>query len=88
MAVANATKAHVVRIGNSRGIRIPKVLLEQLEIGDEVEMSVRRGGLTIRPARRPREGWADAFRQMAARDDDRLLDQPAPTKWQAKEWEW
>ncbi len=86
--MANATKAHVVRIGNSRGIRIPKVLLEQLEIGDEVEMSVRRGGLTIRPARRPREGWADAFRQMAAHRDDRLLDQPAPTKWQAKEWEW
>ena len=85
--MANATKAHVVRIGNSRGIRIPKVLLEQLEIGDEVEMSVRRGGLIIRPARRPREGWADAFRQMAAHGDDRLLDQPAPTKWQAKEWE-
>ena len=86
--MAKATKAHVVRIGNSRGIRIPKVLLEQLEIGDEVEMSVRRDGLTIRPARRPREGWADAFRQMAAHSDDRLLDQPAPTKWQAKEWEW
>lgn len=86
--MAHATKAHVVRIGNSRGIRIPKVLLEQLEIGDEVEMSVRRGGLTIRPARRPREGWADAFRQMAAHGDDSLLDQPAPTKWQAKEWEW
>ncbi|HTD46993.1 MAG TPA: AbrB/MazE/SpoVT family DNA-binding domain-containing protein [bacterium] len=88
MKVVNATKARVVRIGNSRGIRIPKVLLEQLEIGEEVEMSVHRGGLTIRSARRPREGWADAFRQMAVHGDDRLLDQPALTKWQAKEWEW
>lgn len=86
--MGNAVKARVVRIGNSRGIRIPKVWLEQLKIGEEVELSVQKGGLTIRPARRPREGWAEAFRQMAAHGDDRLLDQPTPTKWQVEEWEW
>lgn len=88
MKVGNAVKARVVRIGNSRGIRIPKVWLDQLNIGEEVELSVQKNGLTIRPARRPREGWAEAFRQMAAHGDDRLLDQPAPTRWQVEEWEW
>lgn len=86
--VSTAVKARVVRIGNSRGIRIPKVWLEQLEIGEEVELSVHKDRLTIRPARRPRQGWAEAFRRMAAQGDDRLLDQPTPTRWQAHEWEW
>lgn len=86
--MAKAMKARVVRIGNSRGIRIPKVLLDQLGIGDDVELSVRGDGLTIRPGRRPREGWAEAFRQMAAHGDDRILDLPTPTKWDVKEWEW
>lgn len=86
--MGNAVKARVVRIGNSRGIRIPKVWLDQLNIGEEVELSVQKDGLTIRPARQPREGWAEAFRQMTAQGDDRLLDQPAPTRWQAEEWEW
>ena len=86
--VTNAVKTRVIRIGNSRGIRIPKVWLDQLKIGGEVELSVEKDGLTIRPAPRPREGWADAFRQMAAKGDGRLLDQRTTTKWQAEEWEW
>ena len=86
--MTNVVKARVVRIGNSRGIRIPKVWLEHLRLGEEVELSVEKNALTIRPARRAREGWADAFRQMAAKGDDRLLDQPTSTKWQTEEWEW
>lgn len=84
----NALKTRVVRIGNSRGVRIPKVWLKQLNIGEEVELSVRRDELTVRPARRPREGWAEAFRQMAVRGDDRLLDEVTPTKWDVESWEW
>lgn len=86
--MSNAVKARVVRIGNSRGIRIPKVWLEQLSIGEEVELSVERDKMTVRPARRAREGWAEAFRQMSARGEDRLLDEPTPTKWQDEEWDW
>ncbi len=86
--MSNAVKARVVRIGNSRGIRIPKIWLEQLRIGEDVELSVQKDKLTIRPARRARQGWAEAFREMAARGDDHLLDQPTPTRWQAEEWEW
>jgi antitoxin MazE len=81
-------RARVVRIGNSRGIRIPKVWLEQLGLTDEVEMAVHKDGLLIRRPTRSREGWAQAFQAMAAHKDDRLLDKPAVGRWDAEEWEW
>ncbi len=84
----NVVKARVVRIGNSRGIRIPKVWVQQLGLGEEVELAVQGDRLVVRPARRPREGWQEAFRTMAAYRDDRLLDAPLPTKWDKKEWRW
>jgi antitoxin MazE len=81
-------RARVVRIGNSRGIRIPKVWLEQLNLGDEVELAVREGTLVVRRAHSPREGWSQAFQAMAARHDDSLYDEPRPTQWDDKEWRW
>jgi len=84
----NTVKANVVRIGNSRGIRIPKVWLRQLELGDEVELAIRQGTLLVRRARASREGWSEAFRRMAANQDDRLVDKPVATTWDRQEWEW
>ena len=81
-------RARVVRIGNSRGIRIPKVWLEQLGLRDEVEMAVHKDGLVIRRPSRPRQGWAQAFQAMAAGKDDALLDKSTATRWDAEEWEW
>jgi antitoxin MazE len=83
-------KTRIVRIGNSQGIRIPKPLLEQTGLSGEVDLSVRSASLVIRPARRPRTGWAAAFREMAKRGDDALLDEGAPllTAWDEDEWEW
>ena len=83
-------RASIVRIGNSRGIRIPKSLLEQCRLGSSVELEVQDGQLVVRPADRPRAGWDDAFRAMAAQGDDALLDQESlpGTAWDAKEWEW
>jgi antitoxin MazE len=85
-----AMKTRIVRIGNSQGIRIPKPLLEQTGLRDEVEVSVQDDALIIRPARKPRAGWADAFREMARRGDDALLDDvpPSLTSWDEDEWEW
>ena len=71
-------KARIVRIGNSQGIRIPKPLLDQTGLSGEVEISAQDDTLIIRPARRPREGWAASFREMARRGDDALLDGDAP----------
>jgi antitoxin MazE len=85
-----AMRTRIVRIGNSQGIRIPKPLLEQTGLRDEVEVSVQDDALIIRPARKPRAGWADAFREMARRGDDALLDDvpPSLTSWDEDEWEW
>ena len=67
-------KSHIVQIGNSRGIRLPKVLLEESQLADEVELQAEPGRIVIRRGDRPRAGWAAAARKMRERDEDRLLD--------------
>jgi antitoxin MazE len=82
-------KTSLIAIGNSRGVRIPKPLIEQCGLEGEIEMAVRRDEIVIRSARHPREGWAEACRRMSANKDDVLLDGNAPaTKWDLEEWEW
>jgi len=72
----------------SRGIRIPKTLIDQVKLGNEVEIVVQRGQLVIRPVSRPRNGWDEQFRAMAEHGDDQLLDKPVPTKWDRSDWVW
>ncbi len=81
-------KATLVKIGNSRGVRIPKAIIEQIGMSDEIEMEVRGLQLVIRAANHPRAGWDEAFASMAARGDDKPLDPFTPTKWDETEWEW
>jgi antitoxin MazE len=83
-----ATKTRIVRIGNSRGIRVPKTLLDQAQLPDEVELHAEPGRLVVQAARRPRMGWAEAAREMAARGDDRLVDAPAATRFDREERDW
>jgi antitoxin MazE len=82
------TKTRIVRIGNSQGIRIPKPLLEQAQLPDEVELYAEPGRLVVKAARGPRSGWADAARAMHARGEDRLLDEPTATPFDAEQWTW
>ena len=81
-------KTQIVSIGNSRGVRIPKVLLDQADLGTEVVIELRPEGLMIRSAARPRTGWEKAFRAMAAAGDDRLLDGGVATAFDEAEWTW
>lgn len=82
-------KTRIVRIGNSSGVRIPKALLEQSGLEGEVEMTAEDGSLIIRPTRKPRDGWAEAFQEMARRGDDAMLiDSPALSSWDKDEWKW
>jgi antitoxin MazE len=83
-------RTRIVRIGNSRGVRIPKALLEESGLSDEVDISVRDGTLVIAAAGRARQGWDDAFRQMALHGDDELLDADVVTSesFDAESWEW
>ncbi len=81
-------KTRLIRIGNSRGIRLPKTIIEQAGLTEEVELEVRDGAVVIAATARPRSGWADEARKMRAGDDDRLLDPPTPTHFDEKEWTW
>ena len=66
--------ASVVQIGNSRGIRLPKNILRELNIEDEVEMIVHNNALIIKSVeRKPREGWDEAFAKMSKNKADSLL---------------
>ena len=82
-------KTRIVPIGNSQGIRIPKPLLEQTGLSGEVEIRAEDEALVIRPVKGTRAGWAAAFRAMAERGDDALLDEgPGLSDWDEGEWEW
>ncbi|MEO8050001.1 MAG: AbrB/MazE/SpoVT family DNA-binding domain-containing protein [Acidobacteriota bacterium] len=81
-------RANLVQIGNSRGVRIPKAFLEQAGLRDEVDIEVRGSQVVIRPANHARAGWNEAFAAMAARGDDRLLDDVAPSDWDESNWVW
>jgi len=81
-------KARIVRVGNSRGIRLPKALLDQAGLSDDVELVAEPGRIVIAAAVRPRAGWAEAARAMAERGDDALLDPPTPTEFDDAEWAW
>jgi antitoxin MazE len=81
-------RTRLVQIGNSRGVRLPKPLLQEAGLTDEVEIRAREGVIVIQRVGRPREGWAEAARQMRERKDDRLIDEPTATRFDDEEWQW
>ena len=81
-------RASVVWIGNSKGIRIPKPLLEMCHISGEVEIEPKGDSLVIHSIRRsPRAKWEESFRQMHARKEDRLLIRDT-VDLDADDWKW
>ena len=82
-------KVDLVPIGNSKGIRIPRSIIEQCEFGDQVEMRVSKGTLVLAAAGRPREHWDEAFERMAAEgDDDLLVPDAIALVWDEKDCRW
>ena len=83
-------RARVVKIGNSQGIRIPKPLLEQTGIADDVEIEIEKNQIIIRPVSNPRKGWDKAFKAMAEKGDDSLVDEMEDIRhsWDEEEWQW
>lgn len=75
----------VVPIGNSRGIRFPKVILDNLAVKDKMDMQVSEKGIFLTPVKEnPRQGWAKAFSEMHENCDDTLEEIPDS---EAFEWE-
>ena len=82
-------RVELVRIGNSRGIRSPKPLIEQCGFGDAVELRVEHNRLVIAPERAPRKGWKEAFAAAAtATDDPSPFETLPPSEFDGKEWTW
>ena len=84
-------KTRIVKIGNSLGVRIPKVLLEQSRLAEEVEIEAFDRQIVIRAARQPRDGWDVAFQTMTQNSDDTLLDADETnnlSSWDETEWQW
>ena len=80
-------KAQIIQIGNSQGIRIPKILLEDTKITGEVELEVCPEGILIRSIRKPRSGWGEAFKRLSETDDDAAPVGHTST-FDEKEWHW
>ena len=82
-------KTDLVRIGNSRGIRIPKPLIEQCGLGETVELRLENNCLVISPGRQPRQAWEEAFRAAGpSANDELLLAKGQPNNFDREEWEW
>lgn len=84
-------KTKIIRIGNSQGVRIPKPLIEESGITEEIEMILRDDEIVLRSAETTRKDWEESFKRMAEQDDDALLDQKEiekPSEWDEAEWTW
>jgi antitoxin MazE len=81
-------RLELTRIGNSRGIRIPKPLIAQCGLGEVVEVRVTPEGLVIAPHRAPRLGWKQAFAAPHAADREVLLEPASPNAFDARDWKW
>ena len=81
-------RAQIVQIGNSQGLRIPKVLLEESGIRGEVELEICPDGILIRNVSKPRSGWDAEFRLLADHDDDQPAIKHTETWFESKEWQW
>jgi len=84
-------KTKIVKIGNSRGVRIPKSLIDETGLETEVELEIENGQIIIKPISGNRETWGAAFRKMAKNKDDALMDidsSLSKSEWDREEWEW
>jgi len=63
----------IIKIGNSKGLRLPKSVLEKYGIKDKVELVLEEEQIIIRPVETPRKGWSEAFIEMHETGEDDLL---------------
>ncbi len=92
ITIMHPVPAKLVAIGNSRGVRLPKAMIEQAGLGDgaELELEVVDGAIVVRRRRHPRQGWAEAARLLAERGEElppEIRDM-TETEWMRERWRW
>mgnify|MGYP001282856790 CR=1 FL=1 len=63
----------IIKIGNSKGLRLPNSILERYNIKDKVEMILEKGQIILKPISKPRKDWDKAFHKMNANGDNQML---------------
>ena len=63
----------IIKIGNSKGFRLSKTILERYNITDKIELIFEKGQIILRPISKPRKGWDKAFKKMHENADDQLM---------------
>lgn len=63
----------VINIGNSKGIRLSKTILEKYNIRDKIELILEKGYIIIKPKTEPRKDWEKSFKKMHENGDDQML---------------
>jgi len=86
----NSIKVKIIRIGNSKGIRLSKSLIEQYNMKDEVLLEAKKDSIVIRPVENPRANWEKSFEKMRFKGDDALLDEGTElaSDWDQEDWQW
>jgi antitoxin MazE len=81
---------HLIHVGNSLGVRIPKAIIAQMGVDETTPLSLKitREGLLIAPAKHGREGWAEAFQKAEKESPEPLLMGDFANKFDEEEWEW
>ncbi|MDP3929203.1 MAG: AbrB/MazE/SpoVT family DNA-binding domain-containing protein [Bacteroidota bacterium] len=63
----------IINIGNSKGIRLSKTILEKYSINDKIELILEKDYIILKPKKEPRKGWEKSFKKMHENGDDQLL---------------
>lgn len=63
----------IIKIGNSKGLRLSKTIIEKYNIKDKVELILEKGQIILKPIREPRKGWGKEFEKMHLNNDDKFL---------------
>ena len=81
-------KIDIIKVGNSKGIRIPKAMIEALGLEDSVELEIIDGKMVLSPLKKVREGWEEAFRADPPSEEDGPMLGDFPNEFDDEEWEW
>ncbi len=84
----SSIQSKIITIGNSRGIRIPRTIIEQIGLEDNVELLVEGNRLIVQSISATRKGWFEQFAIMAKNKHDELVDKIPSTQWDEEEWTW
>ena len=82
-------KLELIRIGNSKGLRLPSWLIETLGFEKTINVVIAKDQLILSPDKKKREGWDQSFQRMAKNSDDVLLDKEfIENDWDKEDWTW